>query len=89
MVCLALQKNHSPTCFVQQRFYDEHGYRPPKRCLSCQAERQRQEQVRERCDITYLGTWNLSDVSYHVGMVAHNAHRVVISNAGYWLALVD
>ena len=35
-----------------QRFYAEQGYPPPKRCPTCRAERRRQEQVRERFDIT-------------------------------------
>ena len=36
----------------EQRFYTEQGYPPPKRCPRCRAERRRQQQVRERFDIT-------------------------------------
>ena len=37
---------------TDQRFYAEQGFPPPKRCPNCRAERRRQEQVRERFDIT-------------------------------------
>ena len=36
----------------ERRFYTEQGFPPPKRCPTCRAERRRQEQVRERFDIT-------------------------------------